>query len=549
MVQNQVMDVRASAGPADESQPGAAAPRKTLNEELRPATSNRVLRSLALRTRTAGSDAFAAAPAQIDNGDEARYSDKSGTYTKGVLQAGIGLVDLGAYATFKTALRTGGPADFEKIILGGPRTLNGPQAGLAFSLDSLDGSQYLVPPAPALASEAYATELVELYWASLLRDVPFGAYEQSSVAQRAAAELSSLPEYAGPRDTRTGQVTPRLLFRGDFAGEKLGPYLSQFLLLPSELGTLPVTQRYVTNQAGVDFMTEPGDFLKVQNGRPTGRALQPAGARYLNDGRALAALTHADVLYQEYLMAYLVLNTINNPLPPPLNSGNPYAASRTQNGFGTFGQPDIAATLAAVAGEAIREVWYQKWWAHLRHRPESGGGIVYLQKTGQGGSIEGRVSDTVLNSQAVQASFRANDSYLLSQAFPEGSPAHPSYPTGHGTVAGACITVLKFFFDGGFPIASPKVPSADGTTLENYRAPAGDRSLTVNSELHKLAHNVSFGHGIHAGIHWRSDIDESIKLGEAIALSYLRDHAHLYNEHFSASLTRLDGTVATISNS
>ena len=32
--------------------------------------------------------------------------------------------------------------------------------------------------------------------------------------------------------------------------------------------------------------------------------------------------------------------------------------------------------------------------------------------------------------------------------FPEGSPAHPAYPTGHGTVAGACITVLKFFYDG-----------------------------------------------------------------------------------------------------
>ncbi len=405
-----------------------------------------------------------------------------------------------------------------------------------------------MPPAPALASEAYATELVELYWASLLRDVPFGAYEQSSVAQRAAAELSSLPEYAGPRDTRTGQVTPRLLLRGDFAGEKLGPYLSQFLLLPAGLGTLPVTQQYVTNQAGLDFMTEPGEFLNVQNGRPTGKALTPAGARYLNDGRALAALTHADVPYQEYLMAYLVLNTINNPLPPPLNSGNPYAASKTQNGFGTFGQPDIAATLAAVAGQAIREVWYQKWWAHLRHRPESGGAIVYLQQTGQGGRIEGHVSDTVLNSQAVQASFRANNSYFLAQAFPEGSPAHPAYPSGHGTVAGACITVLKFFFDGNFPITGPKVPSADGTALENYRAPAGERPLTVNSELHKLAHNVSFGHGIHAGIHWRSDTDESIRLGEAVALSYLRDHAHLYNEHFTVSLTKLDGTVATISN-
>jgi hypothetical protein len=548
MGQNQVVDARASAGPLN-SHGGAAAAGTPgqLNEELRPATSHRVLRSLALRTRIAGSDAFRAAPAQIDNGDEARYDDKSGTYTKGVLQVGIGLVDPGAYTTFKAALSSGAPADFEKIILGGPRTLNGPQAGLAFYLDSLDGSQYLAPPAPALASEAYATELIELYWASLLRDVPFGGYERSSVATRAAAELTSLPDYAGPRDN-TGQVTPRLLLRGGFAGEERGPYLSQFLLLPTALGSLPMIQQYVTNQAGTDFMTQPGEFLDVQNGKPTGKSLTPAGARYLHDGRGLAAFTHDDVLFQAYFMAYLVLSTINGSMPAPLNMGNPYNGSKTQNGFGTFGQPDFASTLTAVAGQAIREVWYQKWWVHLRHRPESGGAIVHLQQTGQGGSIEGQVSDTVLNSQAVQASFTANNSYFLSQAFPEGSPTHPAYPTGHGTVAGACITVLKFFFDGNFPITRPKVASADGTALEPYHHPAGERPLTVNSELHKLAHNISFGHGIHAGIHWRSDTDESIKLGEAIALSYLRDHAHTYNEHFSVSITKLDGSVATISN-
>src|SRR5438874_891880 len=109
-----------------------------LNAELVPATSNRVLRSLALRTLTTGSDAFAAAPAQLDNGDEARYADKSGTYTKGVLQSGIGLVDLAAYDSFKAALSSGLPADFETIVLGGPRTLNGPQGGLAFYLDCKD---------------------------------------------------------------------------------------------------------------------------------------------------------------------------------------------------------------------------------------------------------------------------------------------------------------------------------------------------------------------------------------------------------------------------
>lgn len=178
-----------------------------LNAQLTPATSNRIVRSLALRTLAAGADDFTPAAAQIDNGDEALYADKSGTYTKGILQTGIGLVDLAAYDLFKLALSSGDPKDFEKIILGGPRTLNGPQGGLAFYLQCLDGSQFGVPAAPALASEACATELVELYWASLLRDVAFTDYSGNMIAQKAATELSSLPQYAGPRDA-ANKVTP-----------------------------------------------------------------------------------------------------------------------------------------------------------------------------------------------------------------------------------------------------------------------------------------------------------------------------------------------------
>jgi hypothetical protein len=500
-----------------------------------------------LRTQTAGNDGFAAVPPQIDNGDEALYADKSGTYTKGVLQTGLGLVDLAAYQSFKNALSSGASADFENIVLGGPRTLNGPQGGLAFYLECRDGSQYAVPPAPALASEAYATELVEMYWASLLRDVAFTDYPTNAVATQAAAELSSMPAYAGPRNA-ANQVTPNQLFRGGYAGETIGPYISQFLLHRTALGSLPIIQQYVTNKKNIDFMTAPTEFLQVQNGIATGKGLTPGEALYLHDGRGLAAYTHDDVLYQAYFIAYLVLNTINGGKPAPLNPGNPYNGSKTQNGFGTMGQPDIAATLAAVAAEAIKAVWYQKWFVHLRHRPESGGAIVHLMKTGEGGAIQGHVSNTVLNSQAVQSGFTTNNSYFLSQAFPEGSPTHPAYPTGHGAVAGACITVLKFFFDGTFHIQKPIMPSSDGTATAAYMAPPGEPPLTVNGELHKLANNISFGHGIHAGIHWRSDTDTSIQLGEAVALSYLRDRARTYNEQFSVSFTKLDGTTATISN-
>ena len=491
-------------------------------------------------------------PAQADNGDEARYADKSGTYTKGLLQDAIGVVNPAAYQSFKKALSSGDPADFEKIILGGPRTQNGPQGGLAFYLNCLDADQLTSPPAPRLDSEEYATELIELYWASLLRDVAFTDYPANVTAQNAATELSALPAYTGPKNT-ANKVTPELLFRGGFAGETIGPYVSQFLLQPvkpTSFGRLPITQQYVTNQANTDFMTNATDFQNVQNGIATGKSFTPGATLYLHDGRGLAAYTHDDVLYEAYFIALLVLSSLG--VKP--NPGNPYNSSKTQNGFATMGGPDFASTLAAVASAAIRCVWYQKWWVHLRHRPESGGGLVDLIKTGKGGTVQGHPSNTVINSKAVQQSFAANGSYFLSQAFPEGSPTHPAYPTGHGTVGGACITVLKFFlngaakFDGVDITAPPLVPSSDGKTVSNYVAAPGEPVLTVNGELHKLARNISFGHGIHAGIHWRSDTQTSIQLGEAVALSYLRDQAHTYNEKFSISLTKLDGSIATISN-
>jgi hypothetical protein len=511
------------------------------------ATANRVVHSFALRSRVAGEDAFAHVPPQINNGDERRYADKSGTYTKGILQAGIGRVDLAAYETFQRALRSGDPQDFEAIQVGGPGTLNGPQGGLAFDLECRDVVQFAAPAAPALASEEYAAELVEMYWASLLRDVAFTGYAGHAVAVKAAKELSSLPAYQGPRDAH-GKVTPELLFRGGlangaFAGETAGPYVSQCLVQDTALGALPITQQYRTLQLGVDYMLDPDTFLLVQNGRPTGLSLQSGPPRYLHNGRGLAAYTHADVVYQAYLTACLVLNSLGTPLNP----GNPYVDSKTQNGFGTLGQPDIAATLAMVAGEALKAVWFQKWFVHLRHRPESGGALVYLTKTGQGGTVEGQPAATALNSQAVEASLAAHRSYFLAQAFPEGSPRHPAYPTGHGAVAGACITVLKFFFDGDFVIPNPQVPSRDGTALSAYTGSDAEK-LTVNGELHKLAHNISFGHGIHAGIHWRSDTDSSIHLGEQVALSVLRDRSHTYNEKFTIQLTTLDGDTAVISN-
>ena len=236
-----------------------------------------------------------------------------------------------------------------------------------------------------------------------------------------------------------------------------------------------------------------------------------------------------------------------------MNPGSPYILmglpSKKQNGFGTFGAPDFASVLAQVAKVALNAVWYQKWVVHLRHRPEAGAGLVHLIENGV--AFAGQPSDTVFRSEALKHSHDKYGSYLLSQAFPEGSPAHPAYPTGHGTVGGACITILKFFFDGGFVLNNPQVPSGDGTAVGPWNGEAtigAPGLLTVNGELHKLAHNVTFGHGLHGGIHWRSDSDASIKLGEDVAIRFLQDLACTYAEPIEVTFTKLDGTPQIIKN-
>ncbi len=516
----------------------------------------RVAKSFALRLEAATRDSQVPVPPHTTNGDEARYPDKSGTYTKCLLQDSYGRVNLNAYQSMKTAFDTGNPTDFEKIIMGGARTLNGPQGALAFDMEGCDSVQFgnapspanqeslvIVPPPPAVSSAAYGTELVEMYWCSLLRDVAFTDYQSNPTAIQAASELSSMPHYAGPRDN-SGQVTPDLLFRGIYPGETVGPYISQFMITPTSLGQQPISQQLMTYLPGIDYMTDLTTWFEVQNGIDTGLQNQvDPQPRYLHNGRGLAALTHVDVLYQEYITALLVLSSLG----APLNPGSPYVNSRTQNGFCTFGGPDMAAGLGEIAARALDRVWYQKWMVHLRHRPESGGGILHLIETGQGNSIDAKLNKNVLNSNAVQTSFNKYGSYLLSQAFPEGSPAHPAYPTGHGTIGGACITFLKFFFDGSYVIPNPLVPADDGLSLVPYTGSDGGQ-MTVNGELNKLAHNVTFGHGLHSGIHWRSDSDDSMLLGEAFAISVLQDKAQCYNEKFTISFTKLDGTIATITN-
>jgi hypothetical protein len=525
-------------------------------------TGQRRARAKQVRDR-ATQDQFSLSPNDHpDNGDEARYPNRIGNFSKTLKHNPFtGEVDPAAYDALIAALTSGESADFDALALNGhfgcpdpsrQRRLVNPMSGYAFDLQGADSHVPAMPPAPAFASAQEAGEMAELYWMALLRDVNFEDYVANPLALAAAADLSNLSDFRGPK--QGGQVTPQTLFRDDFPGCTTGPYVSQFLLQPANFGAQRVDQRILTNARGIDFMTTFQEWLDVQNGFNESATLTPGPLVFCRNGRDLAQYVHIDVLFQAYFVALLVLAGGGYPL----DGGNPYGVvldggagrprdatldpngSQSQVGFGTFGGPAIATLVGEPSTRALKHVWFQKWLVHRRLRPEEFGGRVEVQRLGRASYPIHRdltTGSTVLSE--VLSRFGTN---LLPMAFPEGSPNHTAYGAGHATVAGACVTMLKAYFDHSAPIQNPVVPDATGTALVPYVGPA----LTVGGELNKLASNVATGRNI-AGVHWRTDGTESLKLGEECAIGILHDMRGLYRETFNGfSLTKFDGTVVTV---
>lgn len=502
-------------------------------------------------------------PSQSGNGDLARYSDYSGIYSKGLLHDSLGIPNAAAAVGLVKAFQTGKQSDFSRILVGTPgggrnSKLNGPQGALAFDLQGIDSHSTVIPPAPTIASAHTAAEQVEHYWAAILRDVSFADYGSSPLVAQACADMNNLSYVNGPtNDQIPYPVTPQNLFRGQFVegdGNVQGPYVSQFMVQPTFYGSQFLDQKHKTFMPGQEFMTSIATYQNIQNGGPDeGPILIDPTRRYLRNGRDLAAYTQVDVLFQAYFTAFMIIAGLG----AAPNPGVPYIGSQTQKAFGTLGGPDAAGTLCEMATRALKAAWYHKWIKDLRMRPEEYGALVHTRKTNANPMPQAAADlhSDVLNSAALPIVHAAHGTYLMPQPFPEGSPTHPCYPTGHGTVGGACITALKFFFNGGQKLrplltaAGRDIvePSGDGLTLNNYSGPDAD-AMDINGELNKLAWNVTTGHGIHAGIHFRSSSYWSILLGEQVALAVLRDRAKSYNEPFTITITKFDGTPATISN-
>ena len=381
-------------------------------------------------------------------------------------------------------------------------------------------------------------------------------------------------------------------------------------------GAQRIDQRISAAAPGLDHMTDWTLWLDVQNGAAVGgtdRFEQGGKPRFLDTPRDLATYVHFDQLYQAYLNACLLLLDYKVPFDFGLPSGKGHV---TRGSFATFGGPHILALLTEVSTRALKAVRRQKFQHHLRGRPEQLAAMLTLAANAPErlGSAQADASNalTVLLERApglmgmiatrnarqnvtrldpANRIFPTGDgttcgfvpaedrNYLLPMAFPEGSPMHAAYGAGHATVAGACITVLKAFFELSpnevrtpglgqpLPVAKTaqdqwwkKATFSERMRLRNVYVPPADpwsmaleasgefrpSQLTIEGELNKLAANISLGRNM-AGVHFYTDYFDSLRMGERIAVGILQEQMTSYNDPCSMRLPSFDADRIVIS--
>ena len=477
------------------------------------------------------------------------------------------------------------------------------------------------------ANPELVLEMAEVYELALLRDQPLNAFETglaNGAVNASIVRLNAL-SYIGdqtgrPRKVNSmGDLDAQTLFRGSSPGVEVGPYLSQFLLIGNvdrnggglveegliTYGVLQVNQKVPIAEPGTDYMVTLPDYVQVQRGiRPEPETYVPdpspaAGSparparRFISTPRDLATYVHYDALYEAYLNACIILLEMGTPFDPSFDhlSGVGVAAGdaetrRNAGGFALYGGPHILTLVTEVATRALKAVRFQKFNNHIRLRPEALAARVELERLRSTDKLSDAAAASIppaliANIGAFKQALESNTgggasstlsaiatgpgagTHFLPMAFPEGSPMHPAYGAGHATVAGACVTVLKAFFDTSAVLARTSEGGvafkrlASGDTRIAFRAPdlpstgnlvshTPDQFLTLEGELNKLAANISIGRDM-AGVHYFSDYYDSLRMGEQVAIGILEEQALTYStDPFVLSVPTFDGDVVRI---
>ena len=488
-----------------------------------------------------------------------------------------------------------------------------PTAGTAYDLEGPDCQAVTMAPAPALCSDELAFEMAEVYELALLRDTPFSHWDSSGAANAQFSDsINRMNSYAyaqngfsvRPRLTdQTGQLDAQTAFRGSSPGADKGPYLSQFMLIGNsdeafggnhtvkdgliQYGALQISQK-IPEAKPVDYMTNWNQWLTVQEGFDVNKAAGDAGQeftgnrRFIYTPRDLATYVHYDALYEAYLNACLILLSMGTPFDPgfaslsgmrksfPQSSWVKGALDPNAGGFALYGGPHILTLVTEVATRALKAARYQKFNVHIRARPEVL--AARLHKESQLNKAYGnQFCDCITNMSKdikptidqIESQNSGAKNRLLPMAFREGSPMHPAYAAGHATVAGACVTILKAYFDTGTVFVKKSKNDENPSFRHANKSDIGvayvskhngkklvdegsDCPLTLEGELNKLAANISIGRNM-AGVHYFSDYYDSLRMGEEIAIGLLEEQAICYpTDPFVMSLPTFDGKTIRI---
>ena len=558
-------------------------------------------------------------PDHRGNGDEQRYATAkyAMSFTKGLRHdpaTGL-IVDKEDFDGFRRAIDEGFIDAFTARVRSSSdkaRAWEAPTAGIVYELEGPDPQAVTMAPAPALGSDELAYEMAEVYELALLRDEPLTNFISggSLPVDHAVSRLGALPYAAAgfpgrPRTTEGGSVTAQTIFRGSSPKVDVGPYLSQFMLIGNDqpgnpgvahgfvqYGALQINQRVPVAEPQ-NYMTDWAEWLRAQNGenlRNNATLFNADPRRFITYPRDLATYVHDDALYEAYLNACLILLSMK-PDGAPFDPGFAHLSgegsfflnsldvngdfvdpleshAREAGGFALYGGPHILTLVTEVATRALKAVRFQKFNIHIRLRPEALAGRIQEAAAIEAAfpQIGTPFSDLLLPNSikptvgAVEAA-NASGTALLPMAFQEGSPMHPSYGAGHATVAGACVTILKAFFDtdavfvrrsgrdmfalhqsGDTAVQFVPDPSDPTNLVET----TGGDFLTLEGELNKLAANISIGRNM-AGVHYYSDYYDSLRMGEKIALGILEEQALCYpTDPFVLTVPTFDGDVVRI---
>ena len=575
-------------------------------------TKDRKQRSYQVRLEAAELAQSRPAPNHRANGDEQRFASAhyAMSFTKGLAhEKDTGLVaDPGHFEAFRKAIDDGMIDAFTFNVPVSSqckkrRQWEAPTAGIVYDLEGPDAQAVTMPPAPRLGSAELAYEMAEVYELALLRDqrlTDFRNGKSNPDLANTTVRLNALPyrpasSEGRPRKTDgAGDIDEQTAFRGSSPQVEIGPYLSQFLLIgnvdqPGQskvkdglitYGALQIDQR-VPVAKKIDYMTNFANWLEVQNGCDVqdDQALfnKNKDRRFISTPRDLATYVHYDALYEAYLNACLILLGMKTPFDPAFEklsgqglayvndpAGKVASYKRQAGGFALYGPPHILTLVTEVATRALKAVRFQKFNNHLRLRPEAlaarieKAAEIEAKYPSAGNHFSTLATDIAGTVAAVQTA--NGGSALLPMAFQEGSPMHPSYGAGHAAVAGACVTVLKAYFDTGtvFVRRSVKkgppteaflryekgdkalayVPNAAGSALV---AELDGDFLSLEGELNKLAANISLGRNM-AGVHYFSDYYDSLRMGEQVAIELLEEQALCYpTDQFVLTLPTFDG--------